>query len=99
MWNTKPSSLWDWNSLKKKIAAHGLRNSLVTIISNTEIESKIFGNMNAVEPLDTNVKCKYISFGENKPKEIQVVLIYTSLDEELLFFFKCMYFRLLIHSY
>lgn len=72
MWNVKPSNLWDWNSLKKKIIEHGLRNSLVTVISNTEVESKIFGNMNCVEPLDTNVKRRYISFGESKPKEIQV---------------------------
>lgn len=76
LWNVKPSDLWDWDILKKKIAEHGLRNSLVTIVSNTEIESKIFGNMNSIEPLDTNVKRRYISFGESKPKEIQVILIY-----------------------
>lgn len=75
MWNIKPSDLWDWDHLKKKIAEYGLRNSLVTIVSNTEIESKIFGNTNSVEPLDTNIKCKYISFGESKPKEIKVILI------------------------
>jgi len=46
---------------------------LITIVSNTEVESKIFGNMNSIEPLDTNVKRRYISFGESKPKEIQVV--------------------------
>lgn len=75
LWNVKPSNLWNWTSLKKKIAEHGLRNSLVTVVSNTEIESKIFGTMNSIEPLDTNVKRRYISFGESKPKEIQVILI------------------------
>lgn len=45
---------------------------MVTVVSNTEVESKIFGNMNCIEPLDTNVKRRYISFGESKPKEIQV---------------------------
>lgn len=73
-WNVTPSNLWDWNTLKKKIEEHGLRNSLVTIVTTTEIESKILGNMNAVEPLDSNVKCRYISYGESKPKEIQVML-------------------------
>lgn len=76
MWNVVPSNLWDWNNLKKKITKYGLRNSLVTVISNTEIESKILGNMNSVEPLDTNIKRRYISFGESEPKEIQVVLIH-----------------------
>lgn len=73
MWNVKPSNLWDWNSLKERITKHGLRNSLVTIISNTEIESKILGNMNSIEPLDTNVKRRHISFEESKSKEIQVI--------------------------
>jgi len=75
LWNVKPSNLWDWNSLKTKIAKHGLRNSLVTVTSNTEVESTIFGNVNSIEPLDTNVKRRYISLGESKPKEIQVILI------------------------
>jgi len=72
LWNVQPSNLWDWNSLKTKIAQHGLRNSLVTVISNTEVESAIFGNVNSIEPLDTNIKRRYISLGESKPKEIQV---------------------------
>lgn len=76
MWNVEPSNLWDWNSLKKKIANHGLRNSLVTVTSNTEIESKICGNMNSIEPLDTNIKRRFISFGESEPKEIKVNIIY-----------------------
>ncbi|XP_050420516.1 ribonucleoside-diphosphate reductase large subunit-like [Adelges cooleyi] len=73
LWKVTPTNLWDWNSLKKKIAEHGLRNSLLTLSSITEIESQLLGNVNSVEPLDTNVKCRYISFGENKPKEFQVV--------------------------
>jgi ribonucleoside-diphosphate reductase subunit M1 len=72
----KPSNLWDWSCLKKKIAEYGLRNSLVTIISNTEIESKIFGCMNSIEPLDSNIKLRYISSEESRPKEIQVSLIF-----------------------
>lgn len=76
MWNIEPSNLWNWNTLKENIAKHGLRNSLVTITSNTEIESKIFGNFNSIEPLDTNIKRRYISFGESEPKEIQVLLFY-----------------------
>lgn len=72
MWDIKPSDLWDWNSLKKKISEHGLRNSLITIVSNTEMESKIFGNTNSVEPLDTNIKYRHISLGNSKSKEIQV---------------------------
>ncbi|XP_016663438.2 ribonucleoside-diphosphate reductase large subunit-like [Acyrthosiphon pisum] len=73
LWNVKPSNLWDWNNLKTKITQHGLRNSLVTVTSNTEVESTICGKVNSIEPLDTNVKRRYISLGESKPKEIQVV--------------------------
>lgn len=73
LWNVKPSNLWDWNSLKERIIKHGLFNSLVTIISNTEIESKILGTMNSIEPLDTNVKHRHISFEGSKSKEIQVI--------------------------
>jgi len=76
LWNVKPSNLWDWNSLKTKITQHGLKNSLVTVTSNTEVESTIFEKVNSIEPLDTNVKCRYISLRESKPKEIQVILIY-----------------------
>jgi len=75
LWNVKPSNLWDWNSLKTKITQHGLRNSLVTVISNTEVESNILGKVNSIEPLDTNIKLRYISLGESKPKKIQVILI------------------------
>lgn len=74
LWKKKPSNLWDWSSLKKKIDQHGLRNSLVTVASNTEVESSIFGNVNSIEPLDTNVKRRYISMGESKAKEIQVIV-------------------------
>ncbi|KAL4131081.1 hypothetical protein QTP88_008430 [Uroleucon formosanum] len=80
LWNVKPSNLWDWNSLKTKISLHGLRNSLVTVTSNTEVESTIFGNVNSIEPLDTNVKLRYISLGESKPKEIEVVNPYLLKD-------------------
>ncbi|XP_050543583.1 ribonucleoside-diphosphate reductase large subunit-like [Daktulosphaira vitifoliae] len=80
LWGVKPTNLWDWDILKKSISKNGLRNSLVTISSPTDIESQIFGKMNSVEPLDTNVKCKYISFGENKPKEYQVVNQYLLKD-------------------
>lgn len=99
MWNIKPSNLWDWNSLKTKIAQHGLRNSLVTVTSNTEIESAIFGNVNSIEPLDTNIKRRYISLGESKPKEIQVVVNVFKIF--IYFFLKCLFFflRLLIHTY
>ncbi|RYG63338.1 hypothetical protein EON80_21450, partial [bacterium] len=29
MWNKTPTDLWDWSALKQKIAAHGVRNSLL----------------------------------------------------------------------
>ena len=31
MWNVKPTDRWDWGGLRQKIAAHGVRNSLLVV--------------------------------------------------------------------
>ncbi|VVC41389.1 Hypothetical protein CINCED_3A018007 [Cinara cedri] len=103
-WNVKPSNLWNWSSLKNKISEHGLRNSLVTITSNTEIESKIFGSMNSIEPLDSNIKFKYVSFEENKQTKIQVILFIfltflNNMYDYFLTIFICYNLRFAIHTY
>lgn len=50
MWGVTPSGLWDWASLKEKIAIHGLRNSLLVAPMPTASTSQILGNNECFEP-------------------------------------------------
>lgn len=50
LWNVTPTDLWDWATLKEKIARHGLRNSLVTAPMPTASTSQILGFNEAFEP-------------------------------------------------
>ena len=43
MWNTKPSKMWDWETLKKKIKKDGV-NSLTTACMPTASTGIILGN-------------------------------------------------------
>lgn len=42
--------LWDWESLKEKIKAHGIRNSLLLAPMPTASTSQILGNNECFEP-------------------------------------------------
>ena len=44
MWNVTPTNLWDWAALKRKIAEHGVRNSLLVAPMPTASTSQILGN-------------------------------------------------------
>ena len=44
MWNTKPSDIWDWETLRKKIMKDGVRNSLTTACMPTASTVIILGN-------------------------------------------------------
>lgn len=50
MWNVEPSDLWDWDELKKKIAKHGVRNSLLVAPMPTASTSQILGFNECFEP-------------------------------------------------
>jgi ribonucleotide reductase alpha subunit len=50
LWNITPTDLWDWTTLKEKIARHGLRNSLVCAPMPTASTSQILGFNEAFEP-------------------------------------------------
>jgi ribonucleoside-diphosphate reductase subunit M1 len=49
-WGATPTDLWDWASLKKKIAETGLRNSLLVSPMPTASTSQILGNNECFEP-------------------------------------------------
>lgn len=50
MWGVTPTNLWDWASLKAKIARTGLRNSLLCAPMPTASTSQILGNNECFEP-------------------------------------------------
>ncbi|XP_024942468.1 ribonucleoside-diphosphate reductase large subunit isoform X2 [Cephus cinctus] len=55
MWNVKPTELWDWTTLKKKIAKYGVRNSLLITSMPTTSTAQVLGNSESIEPYTSNV--------------------------------------------
>ncbi|KAJ7913495.1 ribonucleotide reductase alpha subunit [Mycena leptocephala] len=64
MWGVTPSSLWDWDTLKAKIAKTGLRNSLLTAPMPTASTSQILGNNECFEPYTSNIYTRRVLSGE-----------------------------------
>lgn len=64
MWNTLPSPRWDWEGLKKSIARHGLRNSLLLAPMPTASTSQILGNNECFEPYTSNLYTRRVLSGE-----------------------------------
>jgi ribonucleoside-diphosphate reductase subunit M1 len=50
LWGVTPTDLWDWDTLKQKIARTGLRNSLLVAPMPTASTSQILGNNECFEP-------------------------------------------------
>lgn len=50
LWGVTPTDLWDWSSLKEKIAKTGLKNSLLLAPMPTASTSQILGNNECFEP-------------------------------------------------
>lgn len=64
MWNKTPTDLWDWDSLKEKIAKHGLRNSLLLAPMPTASTAQILGNNESFEPFTSNIYQRRVLSGE-----------------------------------
>nr|CAD7262079.1 unnamed protein product [Timema shepardi] len=64
MWDVTPTSLWDWAALKQKIAAHGVRNSLLLAPMPTASTAQILGNNESFEPYTTNIYTRRVLSGE-----------------------------------
>ncbi|WFD36912.1 ribonucleoside-diphosphate reductase [Malassezia cuniculi] len=64
MWNRTPTDLWDWASLKAKIAQHGLRNSLLLAPMPTASTSQILGFNECFEPYTSNIYMRRVLAGE-----------------------------------
>ena len=50
LWGVTPTDLWDWASLKAKIARTGMRNALLVAPMPTASTSQILGNNECFEP-------------------------------------------------
>ena len=55
MWGVEPSDRYDWDTLKKNIVNHGLRNSLLVAPMPTASTSQILGNNECFEPFTSNI--------------------------------------------
>jgi len=64
MWNVTPTSLWDWADLKRRIAEHGVRNSLLLAPMPTASTAQILGNNESFEPYTTNIYSRRVLSGE-----------------------------------
>uniref|UniRef100_A0A915KYT4 Ribonucleoside-diphosphate reductase n=1 Tax=Romanomermis culicivorax TaxID=13658 RepID=A0A915KYT4_ROMCU len=65
MWNVKPTlKIWDWNSLRDKIAKHGVRNSLLLAPMPTASTAQILGNNESFEPYTSNIYTRRVLSGE-----------------------------------
>ena len=64
MWNVIPSSLWDWDSLRAKIAKHGVRNSLLVSPMPTASTSQILGFNECFEAYTSNIYTRRVLSGE-----------------------------------
>ena len=64
LWNVTPTELWDWASLKEKLAKHGLRNSLLVSPMPTASTSQILGFNECFEPYTSNIYSRRVLAGE-----------------------------------
>lgn len=55
LWNVVPEMKERWDELKKKVAKHGLRNSLIIAIAPTATIASIVGAYEAIEPQISNL--------------------------------------------
>ncbi len=64
LWNVAPSTRWDWDSLRKEVMEHGVRNSLLLAPMPTASTSQILGNNECFEPYTSNIYSRRVLSGE-----------------------------------
>ena len=65
LWGVTPSSgRWDWAALRARIAAHGVRNSLLVAPMPTASTAQILGNNECFEPFTSNLYVRRVLAGE-----------------------------------
>lgn len=74
MWNVKPTNLWNWDILKKKIAKFGVRNSLLLAPMPTASTAQILGNNESIEPYTTNLYYRRTLSGEFSVRKLNYII-------------------------
>lgn len=64
LWGVIPSTRWDWSALKERIAAYGMRNSLLVAPMPTASTAQILGNNESTEPFTSNMYNRRVLAGE-----------------------------------
>ena len=64
LWGVTPSNRWNWDDLRGRIVAYGLRNSLLTAPMPTASTSQVLGNTECIEPLTSNIYVRRVLAGE-----------------------------------
>merc|ERR1719262_1715949 len=64
LWNVTPSSRWDWAQLRKDLAEHGCRNSLLLAPMPAASTAQILGNNESFEPFTSNMFTRRVLAGE-----------------------------------
>lgn len=64
MWDVTPTDRWDWETLRKEIMEHGVRNSLLLAPMPTASTSQILGNNECFEPFTSNIYNRRVLSGE-----------------------------------
>ena len=58
------SGMWDWEEMRRRIAKHGVRNSLLVAPMPTASTSQLMGNSEGIEPYMCNLFKRTILCGE-----------------------------------
>jgi len=64
MWDTKPSDMWNWETLREKIKKDGVRNSLTTACMPTASTGIILGNTETFQIQTSNIYKRQTLSGE-----------------------------------
>ena len=64
LWNVKPSDRYDWETLRKEVIDHGVRNSLLVAPMPTASTSQVLGNNECFEPYTSNIYTRRVLSGE-----------------------------------
>lgn len=64
LWGVSPGQRWDWESLRREVMTHGVRNSLLLAPMPTASTSQILGNNECFEPYTSNIYTRRVLSGE-----------------------------------
>lgn len=64
LWKVQPSGRHDWETLRKEVIEHGVRNSLLVAPMPTASTSQILGNNECFEPYTSNIYSRRVLSGE-----------------------------------